>query len=159
MDAKIRHYTLNTGHMRISRPEEVDKNIYFTLQSTVNHAKVETTDLIDNTCIRIIEEDCGYVCTLYGKRGGDLIPILSTAGTKNPEGRKYIWESMEDMAKSEFEDAYISSMPGEIPYIVDLVHISAPHFLEVLDWTGDFARCMGWMMLFPEELQKNLKVK
>ena len=82
MNTTIRHYTLNTGHMEISNPEEIDKDIYFTLQAIINHAKVETTDLIDNTCIRIIEEDSGYVCTLYGKHGGDLIQILSTAGTK-----------------------------------------------------------------------------
>lgn len=159
MNTTIRHYTLNTGHMEISNPEEIDKDIYFTLQAIINHAKVETTDLIDNTCIRIIEEDSGYVCTLYGKHGGDLIQILSTAGTKKPEGRKYIWEAMEDAARFEFGNAYITRIPGEVPYIVDLIHISAPHFIEVLNWTGDFARCLGWMMLFPGELRKKLEVK
>lgn len=155
---EIRHYTLNTGHMRLSKPEEVNKDIYFILQSIVDQAKKEVTDLIDNTSIKIIEEENGYNCTLYAKFLGTHVPVMSTAGTKSPKERKYIWEALEDTAKMEFDD-YITKVPVEVPYIVDLIHATAPYFKDVLSWTGDFAKCLGWIMLYPEELQKYLIVK
>ena len=152
----IRHYTLNTGNMAEHSAFDIDKELYFTMKKTINRAKKQKTELLDNTYIEIIEEPLGYVCTLYGKRGKDYLPILSTAGTKNPEGRFYIWNSLQDAAKKEYKDLYIEQVPAEVPYIVDFLHVTAAYFLEVLEWTGSFARCLGWMMLYPEEMREIL---
>ena len=152
----IRHYTLNTGNMAEHSAFDTDKELYFTMKKTINRAKKQKTELLDNTYIEIIEEPLGYVCTLYGKRGKDYLPILSTAGTKNPEGRFYIWNSLQDAAKKEYKDLYIEQVPAEVPYIVDFLHVTAAYFLEVLEWTGSFARCLGWMMLYPEEMREIL---
>lgn len=132
---------------------EVDKELYFTMKGIINRAKKQRTELLDNTYIQIIEEPLGYVCTLYGKRGKDYLPILSTAGTNNPDGRKYVWDSMQDTAKREYGNLYIEQVPAEVPYIVDFLHTTAAYFLPVLEWTGSFSRCLGWMMLFPEEMR------
>ena len=152
----IRHYTLNTGNMAEHSAFDTDKELYFTMKKIINRAKKQKTELLDNTYIEIIEEPLGYVCTLYGKRGKDYLPILSTAGTKNPDGRFYIWNSMQDAAKKEYKDLYIEQVPAEVPYIVDFLHITAAYFLNVLEWTGSFARCLGWMMLYPEEMREIL---
>ena len=63
---------------------------------------------------------------------------------------------MQDAAKKEYKDLYIEQVPAEVPYIVDFLHITAAYFLNVLEWTGSFARCLGWMMLYPEEMREIL---
>lgn len=151
---QINHYTLNTGDMRMSKSSEINKDIFFRLKAIINRARKGKTELLGRTYIEITEDEYGYICDLYGKRGNEYIPILSTAGTKYKEGRKYIWDAMERVAKAEYEDKYMSSVPVEPPYIIDLVHISSAYFMDVLEWTGDFARCLGWMMLFPEEIRR-----
>lgn len=153
---KINHYTLNTGNMRMSEAAEINTDIYFRLKSIINRAKRGKTELLDNTYIEISEDDYGYICDLYGKRGKEYILILSTAGTKTEPGRKYIWDSMEVIAKAEYGNKYTYRVPVEVPYIIDLVHIPSIYFTEVLDWTGDFARCLGWMLLFPEEVRRKV---
>lgn len=153
---KINHYTLNTGNMRVSEPSEVNMNIYFTLKSIINRARRGKTELLDNTFIEISEDNYGYVCDLYGKRGKEYILILSTAGTKIESGRKYIWDSIEAVAKAEYGERYTVKIPVEVPYVVDLVHIPSVYFMDVMSWTGDFTKCLGWMMLFPNEIRRVL---
>lgn len=152
----ISHYTLNTGNMVESSVKDIEKEIYFQMKKIINRAKKEKIEFLDGTYVEIVEEPLGYVCTLYGKRGKDYLPILSTAGTKNPEGRFYIWNEMQKVAKAEFGDEYIEQVPIEVPYIVDLLHISAAYFPNVFTWTGGFAKCIGWMLLYPEEMRKVL---
>ena len=111
----IRHYTLNTGNMTESSAFETDKQLYFTMKKIIDRAKKQKTELLDNTYIEIVEESLGYVCTLYGKRGKDYLPILSTAGTKNPDGRFYIWNNLQDVARAEFKNQYIDKVPASEP--------------------------------------------
>lgn len=152
----INHYTLNTGNMRESSSSEINKDIYFRLKSIINRAKRGKTELLDNTYIEISEDDYGYICDLYGRRGKEYVPILSTAGTKIESGRKYIWDSMETIAKAEYGKKYSYRVPVAVPYIVDLIHIPSVYFMEVMEWTGDFTRCLGWMLLFPEEVRRKI---
>ena len=91
-----------------------------------------------------------------GKRGKEYILILSTAGTKIESGRKYIWDSIEAVAKAEYGERYTVKIPVEVPYVVDLVHIPSVYFMDVMSWTGDFTKCLGWMMLFPNEIRRVL---
>lgn len=152
----INHYTLNTGNLRVSYPEEVNKDLFFFLKKYINRAKRGKTQLLDGTYMYIIEEEDCYVCTLYGKRGNDFVPIISTSGTKDESARTYVWEQMEHMAKAESQGDYTTRVPVTVPYIVDYVHITSVYFFDALTWTGDFARCLGWMMLFPEEVREKL---
>ena len=149
----ISHYTLNTGNMVESSVKDIEKEIYFQMKKIINRAKKEKIEFLDRTYVEIVEEPVGYVCTLYGKRRKEYVPILSTAGTKNPDGRFYIWNEMQKVAKAEFGEDYIEQIPIEVPYIVDLLHISAAYFPHVFTWTGGFAKCIGWMMLYPEEMR------
>lgn len=152
----INHYTLNTGNMVESYVQDTDREIYFTMKKIINRAKRKETELIDGTYIKIVEEPRGYICTLYGKRGRNYIPILSTAGTKSPDGRNYIWKEMEYLAHAEMGEKYISRVPVDVPYIVDYIHMTSVLFPDVFEWTGSFARCVGWMMLYPEEVRETL---
>lgn len=72
----INHYSLITGDLRESTADEVKPLIYFRLKSIINKAKKEKTELIDGTYIEIVEDESSYVCTVYGKRGVEYIPIV-----------------------------------------------------------------------------------
>ena len=149
----INHYSLLTGNLRESTADEVKPVIYFRLKSVINRARKGKTELIDNTYIEIVEEEGVYICTLYGKKGSDYVPIVTTGGTKDERQRKYLWDSMENMTIQEYGDKYIRKVPIACPYILDLVHTSAVFFVDKLTWTGDFTKCLGWMMLFPDEVR------
>lgn len=45
----INHYTLNTGNLRVSYPEEVNKDLFFFLKKYINRAKRGKTQLLDGT--------------------------------------------------------------------------------------------------------------
>ena len=149
----INHYSLLTGNLRESTADEVKPLIYFRLKSIINKAKKEKTELIDGTYIEIVEDESSYVCTVYGKRGVEYIPIVSTAGTKDKNSRKSLWSDMEEVAIQEYKDMYTRKVPVACPYILDLVHVSSVYFIHTLTWTGDFTKCLGWMMLFPDEVR------
>lgn len=152
----IRHCTLNSGHMRISYSNEVSKDIYFVLKGIVDKAKIEETELIDNTYIRIYEKENRYICSLLLKTENRFVPIMHTAGTKKSESRFSLWEAMQEVIKTEINQysKYIDKVPVDVPYIVDIIHFTASFHTNILKWTGDFARCLGWMMLYPEEIRK-----
>ena len=152
----IRHCTLNSGHMRISYADEVSKDIYFVLKGIVDKAKNEETELIDNTYIYIRENKAGYICSLLLKTENGFVPIMHTAGTKDPESRFSLWEGMQETIKMEINQysKYVDKVPVDVPYIVDIIHFTASRYTNILQWTGDFARCLGWMMLYPEEIRR-----
>lgn len=81
------------------------------------------------------------------------VQIVSTAGTKDKNRRKSLWSDMEEVAIQEYKDMYTRKVPVAYPYILDLVHVSSVYFIHTLTWTGDFTKCLGWMMLFPDEVR------
>ena len=148
---EINHYTMNTGHQRKTTPDEVNKQIYVAFRGYIKKAlSEEGTDFLDNTHLKITEEDIGYVATLSGYAGNELIPIFVTAGTSEKDGRKYIWDAVCGMIP---EKNSISQIPVPTPYILDYVLPTAVAFPQVLSWTGDFSRCLGWAMMFPKEIR------
>lgn len=153
----LNQYTINTGHLLESTVTDTDKEIYFTMRSVIERAKKERIKFLDDTFLEITEEPLGYVATLYGLYQDNLLPILSTAGTKKEEARFYIWDCIQDTAKAEFGNAFTPHVPVKVPYIVDLIHSTAPFFANIFTWTGSFSRCLGWMMLYPKELQRIIK--
>lgn len=146
-------YSILTGNLRESTADEVKPVIYFRLKSVINRARKGKTELIDNTYIEIVEGEGIYVYTLYGKRGTDYIPILTTGGTKYEDERKFLWDTLESMATKKYGDQYTRKIPVACPYVLDIIHTSAAYFINTLSWTGDFTKCLGWMMLFPDEVR------
>lgn len=155
-ELKINHHTLNTGNVRISTISDINPSIYFILNNYISQAKKEITELIDETYFQIIEDENGYVCTLYTKMNEKYIPILSTLGTKYEWARKDIWTTAENLYSSAFDKNTTFTIPSNVPYIVDIILPTCMYAPQVFQWTGDFTKCIGWMMLFPEEIKKKL---
>jgi hypothetical protein len=44
--------------------------------------------------------------------------------------------------------------PPTPPFIADRIDVPHPSAARAFTWTGDFSKCLGWMMLFPEDIAK-----
>ncbi|MGG3987668.1 hypothetical protein [Bacillus smithii] len=147
MPAYINHITLNTGHTRKTYAEEVDKELYFILKRILKDSfQPEGAKLFDSYTLKGTSFEDGAIFTLY--KDGKL-PILTTAATK--KRNKELWGTLHETAtiplytKKEFEPA--------APYIADRVEIGTVMDLEVTKWTGDMAKCLGWIVLFPGKIR------
>ena len=151
----INHYTMNTGDCVTFEAENVEKELYFVMQSKINEAKMyndEFIDLIDGTKIKItIEPDKSYVCTLYTEIFGELQPILITAGCCNTNRAAEIYGLMKDMYKSFYSDE-MKIIPTA-PFILDLLLPYSAVCMEKFSWTGDFCKCLGWNIMSPESIR------
>lgn len=143
----INHITLNTGQSRKSYPNEVDRELYFILKRILNDSfQLEGAKLFDAYILKGTPLESGAIFTLY-KDG--KIPILTTAATKRRDTE--LWESLHTTSviplytKKEFQPS--------APYVADRVEIGAMLDLEATKWTGDMAKCLGWITLFPEEIR------
>ena len=148
MIEKINHYTLNTGNMRTTMPSEISTTVYFRLKSIINQAKeTEYVDVIDNTKMHLTIENDDYACTLYsGSDNDSLVPILLTCGCKNRKD-SYVWAATSDAYKRVYGEK-IKIVPMA-PFIADIVLPGAFTRMDALTWTGDFSRCLGWLLLEP----------
>lgn len=149
---KINHYTINTGDMRTTTPNEVSSNVYFRLSSIINQAtNKEYVDVIDDTKIHLTIEGNIYACTLYsGKDESDLVPILFTCGCRDGNDLSYIWPSVSAMYQRLF-GTKLKTTPMS-PFIADMILPDAFSRLDVLTWSGDFCRCLGWLLLEPKAI-------
>lgn len=153
---KINHYTMNTQNNRVSNPEEVNKELYFKLKSIFKDAQTKNgADLLDNTnVILTIDDDC-YIATLRYKKKNEYIPVLVTAGTANKDSRMWLWKhmtsTMQDITGAK---GNTFQMPPDAPFILDML-IPVLVNPKIYKWTGDFTRCLGWMMLSPKSILNN----
>ena len=149
---KINHYTINTGDMRTTTPDEVSSNVYFRLSSIINQAaNKEYVDVIDGTKIHLTVEGNVYACTLYsGSDESDLVPILFTCGCRDGEDLQYVWSSASTMYERLF-GTKLKTTPMS-PFIADMILPDAFTRLDVLTWSGDFCRCLGWILLEPKAI-------
>ena len=150
MEREIAHVTLTTGHQRNSYVDDIDPQLYFKLRVLFQDAaKSHGMDFIDNTHVQLtkIDED-SYICTLYIKTEQGLCPILTTAGSKKMD--MALWTALHENCFSPvLTDPHKPPTP---PFIADRIDVPHPDAIGVLSWTGDFAKCLGWMMLFPDEI-------
>ena len=144
----INHYTINTSHNRISYPGEVDKSIYFKIAKIIKKAAAgERPEVIDGTYITLTSElDC-YAATLWAD---EKTPLLLTVGAKSEEGRKKVSNLIINDYKGLYEETPI--LPAA-PVVADVILPSCIFMPKVLEWSGDFTRCLGWALMAPEKIR------
>jgi len=150
----INHFTINTKNNRISYPSEVEKELFFILKSKFKDAESENgVNLMDDTVFKLtVEENRTYAGTLYLKSGNELVPVLITYGTKEDSDRNYVWDNIKKIRKQFSDDELI--MPPATPFIVDYILPTACLNPIIFEWTGDFTKCLAWMILFPEVINR-----
>lgn len=142
----INHITLNTGHIRKTKPNEVNKELYFILKRLYRDSLKEEVEIHKGYTMKSVQDSLGTVITVYSK---EKSPILTTAISKT-DTLGLLWKMMHD---TPFPLATSPNKPITVPYIADRVEIGAIHNLDAMKWTGDFSRCMGWIILAPEKIR------
>lgn len=148
----INHYSIMTSHNRKSYPDEVSKEVVLYFKKLIKETRTkELVDLLDGVKMELTIEENMYMATLYIYDKEN--PILITAGCKNEKDRKYLWELLSESEEKIYgKSNIIKSVPPLTPYIVDMVLPKSIINMDVLGWTGDFTRCLGWIILSPESI-------
>ncbi|ALA55226.1 hypothetical protein CAY60_021285 [Shouchella clausii] len=144
----ISHITLNTGHVRKTYPNEVDKSLFFRLNRIYKESfEKDGAILFDEYLVKGTKFEGGSILTLYSDDG--LLPILTTASSKHKHTE--LWETLHSSATVPL--ATQATNPADGPFIVDRLEIGAMTNMDILKWTGDFSRCMGWASLNPRKIR------
>lgn len=145
----INHFTVNTKHNRQIFKGEVAENLYDDLRQVTLDAQTEKgADIFDDTVFSLtVEENC-YLGTLSVKTKTGLVPVLITAGASTEHSRIKMWEEMLSLSKEvlRVEQKETVIFPSA-PIIMDLITPFAGNHMDIMEWTGDFSRCMGWILL------------
>lgn len=165
MENYFNHYTLNSGHVRKSYEEELDKGLFFILNNILDESRSidgAKVDLIHdgfeyNVKTTIAEE--GFLITLsyYSKQQHCKIPILEIAGSFHDLAPL---QELEKIATS-IGAPYSKIKNIKYPYVIDFVFPTAPLYVmekgdpTAMMWTSDFARCMAWIIFKGKDLLKN----
>lgn len=143
----INHITLNTGHVRKTYPHEIDKELYFVLNRILNDSvKPGGAELFDGYRVKSTHTDGVAIATLYAN---DDAPILTTACSKYDNAE--LWRSLHESSTVPLMTK-VSDMPAA-PFIADRIEQGALLHLDSMSWTGDFARCHGWIALYPDKIR------
>lgn len=141
---EIKHLTITTGDMRISTPADIDKGIYFMMHNVIKQAQTEEgASLFNGTHLTMAIEGGSYSATLFYNQH----PVLSSFGIKNKSDLSYFWNHIKSTGHDSCERVDI---PPEPPCIIDRIYPSCMLCPEILSWSGDMTKCLGWAVMFPE---------
>lgn len=142
----LNHITLNTGHMRKTYPDEVDKKIYFVLKRILRDSlKGEGAEVYPNFILKTTQAEDATIATVYR----DQLPILTTTCCKTDDGS--IWRTLHESAMTPLKTKANDKLPT--PYIADRIEIGYMMYMNELSWAGDFSRCFGWITLAPDQVR------
>lgn len=158
----VNHYTMNTEHNVIHKDDSVLwDNIRTHMQKMISEAcEKGKADVLDGTVMRLVydEDSESYMSTLF-KDGEILCPILETAGACTEEGAEMVWEQMLMFYEQCYgkEDAKKLKRPA-IPFICDFIFPTVFYAPQVVIWTGDYTKTLGFSMfeIFEKESKKNV---
>lgn len=154
MIKSFNHFTVNTGHSRISCPSDVFKDMIPTLQDYIDQLKkqryVEILDGIKAE-LRAIG-DSSYMIALYTEAYDDLLPILYSFGCSNEKDTEGVLKEIERIYAVLREGK--PELNLKAPFVADVITPSSFLSPSAFKWTGDFARCMGWALMDMESIEK-----
>lgn len=159
---KLTHVTMDTGHVASHDFSDFDATMAFRLRPLLKEACRESgVALFDETRLHMTvgEEGQSYVATLYDTVG-DPIPLLVTAGARYDGAKEEVWQMMHDFADSLGSAVATDRRSApEGPFVVDKTVVPLPSRIDAFFWSGDMAKCFGWMMLFPDDVARAIRVK
>ncbi|MDF9296083.1 hypothetical protein [Geobacillus stearothermophilus] len=144
----INHVTLNTGHIRKSKSDEVDKGLYFVLHRLTKEIfSPNGASVVDGYIAKGTRDDDGdALITVFSMEGAPIVTIGMTKRKNSP-----VWGLLHET--STLPLATSPNHPPEAPYVADRIEPGALFHTEALEWTGDFSRCMAWICLYPEKIR------
>lgn len=150
MPGYIHHVTLTTGHVRRSPRSEVGDDVLRTLAPLLDRAltgervpiSAPPAPGVRYSMSGGVQGRCCAV-TLWGERGTELAPILTTHVAAHSRCGAGLWRDVH----ARNSDAGLATDPAQhppAPWCADLLHVGAALHREALAWTGDWARSVAW---------------
>lgn len=143
----LHHVTLTTGHVRRQARDEVGED-----------AIAAVAELLDGILqgARMPVRVPGYlvngrhlgrdlITTVWRGPWEDRRPVLTTGVGLRSRSAPRLWRILHD--HQETLPAPLVTDPGHpppVPWVADRIEIGAALHPDVLEWTGDWARCLGW---------------
>lgn len=144
----INHITLNTGHIRKTTPNEVNKEIYFILNRIYKESFSKNgAKIFDKYVVKSTNSDIGVIFTLFDEQG---IPIITSGISKN-DYKGELWKMLHETTEMPMKTS--PNQKPALPYIADRLEFGAMFHMNALQWTGDFSKCMGWITLAPDKIR------
>ena len=142
------HVTLNTGRVRKTYPHEVGRDLYFYLRRIFEEStRPEGAEVYDiGYVLKTTRHGRQAIGTIYGPDGA---PILTTACSPTPDPE--LWRQLHETATLPLVTDPHKPPPGA--FVADRVELGAVMHMDAMTWTGDLARCFGWMIVAPEKIR------
>lgn len=143
----INHITLNSGNIRKTYSEEIDKELFFIINRIytesfnkdgavlLNKYKLKSTAVNGH----------GLISTIFDLNG---MPILTTA-VVNEQGSE-MWEILHTSTSLPLQTKV--NEPPELPYVADRIEPGVALNMSAMKWTGDFSKCLAWIHLSPKSI-------
>ena len=151
------HVTLNSGHCMFQTLEfftpnpKLNENLRQLVQDSSRSGGVK---VVNNIFFEMTEEPDAYVGTVYSHSNGMKAPILTTFGAKTEKAGKKLWNGVQKELRQFPVGGKIMASRPHTPFVADYVFDFPPN-PQILDFfqsgmSGDFTKCIGWALLFPE---------
>lgn len=133
---------MTSGDLRKTYPDEINKEIFFKINKMFKDSlKKEGAELFNGYRFKSTQSPDGTLITIYNKNN---LPVLTTA-VSNTDHDGVVWEMMHTSATVPVKTDI--NKPMQLPYIADRIEVGIVESMDAMEWTGDFARCMGWVIL------------
>lgn len=145
----ILHYTLNTGHTRVSPRAEVADDIIRLLRPLLSPGRHDTPK--EGYFVDVANSPgSAFLFTALRATQQGQVPLLTCAVAAKPEHEE-VWAELEKLYFKITElpgirsaDFKVPRKPEELPWLAALLVHATPE--EAL-WLADFSRCLAWAWL------------
>lgn len=139
------HYTLNTGHTRVSPRTEVSDDVIPVVLPLLEPGEHDMPGP-PGYILKVPIVPMGWFGTVYSD--GGTRPICSIAVAANDKEAEELWPQVEKHYYSITEVPHIRAAdfqaghrPEKTPWCADVLIFGTP---DELYWIADFARCLAW---------------
>lgn len=129
----INHYTITTGHNRVSPRSEVSDDVIAALRPMLRTGEHAMPGGFDGYRVRVTIEGSVLAATVSHVVPGVAVPLVTMLAVRDAEG----------LARAVRVTGAIPASELTAPAVLVEVHASASGN-EALDWLGDFERCLAW---------------
>lgn len=138
------HYTLNTGHSRVSPRSEVSAETIKLIKPLLMPGRNRLPKPMNDYALQVTIEGAVLMATLWDIKR----PVLAIAVAPNNSAAETVWSLLEQhyYQMAEFPgfrslDWEAAKKPASTPWTADLLILARP---DESQWTGDFSRCLAW---------------
>lgn len=152
------HYTLNTGHTRVSPRSEVSDDVIAMLQPMFAGLPELGEHLIPNTDLWVSPTVGSprrglMLAPIYRKTGG-IHHNVAWVGVCDKPSDTDAWDCIERLYLGLTDEGQLAAAdlapprkPASTPWCAVILDTHSAKNIEQMDWLGDFERCLAWAYL------------